>query len=192
MRRQLAARLPPRASSGPSVGFSLGRQLLLARRLCEAGAGFVTVVNANWDFHARKGIPNIPEGMGVFGPPLDHAVSAFLEDVKARGLEDKILLVITGEFGRTPGLDKNLGRHHWPKICPLVFAGGGLKHGQVVGKSDRRGGEPASEPIVIADLHATILHALFDVGRMRLDAGVPPRVLERATKGTPIAELFPA
>lgn len=176
--------------SGPSVGFSLGRQLLLARRLCEAGAGFVTVVNANWDFHARKGIPNMPEGMGVFGPPLDHAVSAFLEDVKARGLEDKILLVVTGEFGRTPGLDKNLGRHHWAKICPLVFAGGGLKHGQVVGNSDRRGGEPATEPVAIADLHATILHTLFDVGRMRTEVGVPATVLDRATKGTPIKELF--
>jgi len=176
--------------SGPSVEFSLGRQLLLARRLCEAGAGFVTVINANWDFHARKGIPNIPEGMGVFGPPLDHAVSAFLEDVKARGLEDKLLLVITGEFGRTPGLDKNLGRHHWPKICPLVFAGGGLRHGQVVGQSDRRGGEPATEPITIADLHATILHTLLDVGRMRADASVPATVRDRATKGTPIKELF--
>ena len=88
--------------------------------LGEAGAGFVTVINANWDFHARKNIPNMPEGMGVFAPPLDHAVSAFLDDLKARGLEDKILLVVTGEFGRTPGLDKNLGRHHWAKICPLV------------------------------------------------------------------------
>jgi hypothetical protein len=175
--------------SGPSVGFSLGRQLLLARRLCEAGAGFVTVVNANWDFHARKGIPNMPEGMGVFAPPLDHAVSAFLEDVKARGLEDKILLVITGEFGRS-GLDKNLGRHHHAKICPLVFAGGGLKHGQVIGQSDRRGAEPATEAITIADLHATLFHVLLDVGRMRTDIGVPTRVIDRATKGTPIKELF--
>jgi hypothetical protein len=176
--------------SGPSVGFSLGRQLLLARRLCEAGAGFVTVVNANWDFHARKGIPNIPEGMGVFGPPLDHAVSAFLKDVKARGLDDKILLVITGEFGRTPGLDKNLGRHHWPRICPLVFAGGGLSHGRVIGQSDRRGGEPATEPITIADLHATILHYLIDIGRMRVEPGLPALVTNRATKGIPIRELF--
>jgi hypothetical protein len=176
--------------TGPGVGFSLGRQLLLARRLCEAGCGFVTVVNANWDFHARKNIPNIPEGMGVFGPPLDHAVSAFLEDIRQRGLEDKIMLVITGEFGRTPGIDKNLGRHHWPKICPLVFAGGGLKHGQVVGQSDRRGGEPAGEPTTIADLHATLLHTLFDIGKMRLDVSLPTSVLDRASKGTPIAELF--
>ncbi|VTT99769.1 hypothetical protein : Uncharacterized protein OS=Planctomyces maris DSM 8797 GN=PM8797T_09159 PE=4 SV=1: DUF1501 [Gemmataceae bacterium] len=175
--------------SGPSVGFSLGRQLLMARRLCEAGAGFVTVVCANWDFHARKGIPNTPEGMGVFGPPLDHAVSAFLEDVRARGLEDKILLVVTGEFGRS-GLDKNLGRHHHPKSCPLVLAGGGLRHGQVVGQTDRRGSEPAADPIRIADLHATVLHTLLDVGRLRGDAAAPAAVLDRATNGTPIRELF--
>jgi hypothetical protein len=176
--------------NSPSIGFSLGRQLLLARRLCEAGCGFITVVNANWDFHARKGIPNIPEGMSVFGPPLDHAVSAFLEDVRQRGLEDKILLIITGEFGRTPGLDKNAGRHHWPRICPLVLAGGGLRHGQVVGESDRRGGQPATEPIEIADLHATILHTLFDVGRLRVDTSLPAKLLERVQRGRPIRELF--
>lgn len=173
----------------PSIGFSLGRQLLLARRLCEAGCGFVTVVNANWDFHARKGIPNIPEGMGVFAPPLDHAVSAFLEDIRQRGLEDKILLVITGEFGRT-GLDRNAGRHHWPRICPLVLAGGGLKHGQVIGDSDARGGSPATEPITIDDLHATLMQVLFDVGQMRLNVGLPDRILDRAQRGKPIRELF--
>jgi Protein of unknown function (DUF1501) len=176
--------------TGPSIGFSLGRQLLMARRLCEAGCGFVTVINANWDFHARKNIPNIPEGMGVFGPPLDHAVSAFLEDIEQRGLSKKILLVITGEFGRTPKLDKNLGRHHWPRICPLVFAGGGLNHGQVVGQSDHRGGQPAGTPITIDDLHATILHAMVDVGKMRLDASLPRPVLDRAQRGRPIRELF--
>ena len=128
--------------------------------------------------------------MGVFGPPLDHAVSAFLEDVEQRGLSEKILLVITGEFGRTPGLDKNLGRHHWPRLCSLVLAGGGLRHGQVVGQSDRRGGEPAGEPITIADFHATLLHALFDVGQMRLDLSLPRAVQERAQRGRPIGELF--
>jgi hypothetical protein len=65
-----------------------------------------------------------------------------------------------------------------------------LKHGQVVGQSDRRGHEPATEPISIADLHATILHTLLDVGRMRADVSVPAKVLDRATKGTPIRELF--
>jgi uncharacterized protein (DUF1501 family) len=176
--------------SGPSVGISLGRQMLMARRLCEAGAGFVTVVHSNWDFHARKNIPNMPEGMSVLAPPLDHAVAAFMEDVRARGLEDKILLIITGEFGRTPGLDKNLGRHHWPKICPLLLAGGGLRHGQVIGSSDKRGGEPAADPISIDDLHATILNAVFDVGQLRLDTSLPREVLDRAQRGTPIRELF--
>lgn len=173
----------------PSLGFSLGRQLLLARRLCEAGCGFITVVNANWDFHARKGIPNMPEGMGVFAPPLDHAVSAFLDDIHERGLDDKILLVITGEFGRT-ALDKNAGRHHWPHICPLVFAGGGLRHGQVIGQSDERGARPADKPLTINDLHATILHTLFDVSRLRLDVSLPQKIVERTFRGEPIAELF--
>lgn len=176
--------------NGPSIGVSLGRQLLLARRLCEAGCGFVTVVHGNWDFHARKNVPNMPEGMSVLAPPFDHAVAAFLDDVESRGLSDKILLVITGEFGRTPSLDAKLGRHHWPNICPLVFAGGGLRHGQVIGQSDRRGGEPAGEPTTIADFHSTILHALFDVGRMRLDGGVPAKLQQRASLGRPIAELF--
>ncbi len=176
--------------NGPSIGISLGRQLLMARRMCEAGCGFVTVVHANWDFHARKGIPNTPEGTSVLAPPLDHALSAFLEDVENRGLSDKILLVVTGEFGRTPKMDDNLGRHHWPRICPLLFAGGGLRHGQVVGQSDRRGGEPATNPVSIADLHATILHALLDVGELRLDPAVPREILTRATAGHPIAELF--
>jgi hypothetical protein len=176
--------------NGPSIGISLGRQLLLARRLCEAGAGFVTVIHANWDFHARKGIPNMPEGMSVLAPPLDHAVAAFLEDIERRGLSEKILLVMTGEFGRTPGLDENLGRHHWPGVCPLVFAGGGLRHGQVVGQSDRRGGEPEGEPITIDDLHATVLHSLVDVSQLRLDASVPREVFQRATKGKVIGQLF--
>jgi len=174
---------------GPSIGFSLGRQLLMARRLCEAGAGFVTVINANWDFHARKGIPDTPEGMGVFAPPLDHAVAAFLEDIRARGLEDKILLVITGEFGRS-GLDKNLGRHHHPKLCPLVFAGGGLKHGRVVGKSDSRGREPDGDPVTIDDLHSTILNTVFNLGELRVDTSLPAVVQERAARGRPIAEMF--
>lgn len=176
--------------NGPSIGISLGRQLLLARRLCEAGCGFVSVIHGNWDFHARKNIPNMPEGMSVLAPPLDHAVAAFLDDVEQRGLSEKILLVITGEFGRTPSLNAKLGRHHWPNICPLVFAGGGLRHGQVIGQSDRRGGEPAGEPTTIADFHATILHAMFDVGRMRLDGSVPDKLQQRAVRGRPIAELF--
>lgn len=175
---------------GPSIGILLGRQLLLARRMCEAGCRFVTLIHANWDFHARKGIPNMPDGMSVLAPPLDHAVAAYLRDVEQRGLSDKILLVITGEFGRTPGLDKNLGRHHWPDLCPLVFAGGGLEHGQVIGQSDDRGGRPVTDPITISDLHATIMHALFDVGKMRLDSSLPAKVQQRAQSGRRVEAMF--
>jgi hypothetical protein len=176
--------------SGPSIGISLGRQMLMARRLCEAGCGFVTVIHSNWDFHARKGIPNMPEGMSVLAPPLDHAVAAFLEDIRQRGLEDKILLVISGEFGRTPALDEKLGRHHWPRLCPLVFAGGGLRNGQVIGASDRRGGEPAHDAYNIDDLHATLMHAQFDISKLRLDNRLPRIVMERATRGSVIEGLF--
>ena len=116
----------------------------------------------------------------MFGPPLDHAVSAFQEDARARGLEDKIPLVVTGEFGRTPALDENAGRHHWPRVCPLVLAGGGLRRGQVVGQTDRGGGEPADAPVTIADLHVTALHALLDVNRLR--AGRPASRSGRAIR----------
>ena len=83
------------------------------------------------------------------GPPLDHAVSAFIEDVEARGLSDQILLVACGEMGRTPRINKNGGRDHWGNLGPLLLAGGGLKMGQVIGQSSRDGGEPQSDPVRI-------------------------------------------
>jgi hypothetical protein len=99
--------------------------------------------------------------------------------------------ILTGDLTVMDGkLDKNLGRHHWPRLCPLVFAGGGLKHGQVVGQSDRRGGEPAGNPITIHDFQVTLLHAMVDVGRMRLDPSLPGNLLDRAQRGRPIRELF--
>ncbi len=138
----------------------LGRQLLMTRRLCEAGAGFVTVVNANWDCHARKGIPNILEGMGVFAPPLDRAVSAFLEDLRQRGLEDKIHLVITGEFGRSPYAQNGNGRDHFAKGFTYWLAGGGSKAGTMYGETDEIGQNIVKDPVHVHDLHATLLHLL--------------------------------
>src|SRR5262249_8069800 len=98
----------------------LGRQLLLARRLCEAGCGFVTVVDSGWDLHGEVNNPNTPDGMAVLGPQLDHAVAAFLDDVQERGLSDRILLVITGEMGRSPAKNTRAegsvgvgGTGHW-------------------------------------------------------------------------------
>ncbi|MEM7014178.1 MAG: DUF1501 domain-containing protein, partial [Verrucomicrobiota bacterium] len=117
---------------------TLGKLMLMARRLCERGAGFVTVTtNFVWDMHADKNNATMPEGMSYVGAPFDHAVSAFIEDVEARGLSEKILLVCCGEMGRTPKINKNGGRDHWGKIAPLMVYGGGLKMGQVIGQSSR-------------------------------------------------------
>ena len=149
----------------------LGKQMLLARRLCEAGCGFVTVVDSCWDFHGDGNNPPTPVGMSFLGPQLDHAVAAFLEDIHQRGLSDKILLIITGEFGPTPVKDrKHGGTGHLDSLTPLVFAGGGLKMGQVIGESNRNGSAPATRRYTPENLLATVLHTLFDVGHF-----APPR-----------------
>jgi uncharacterized protein (DUF1501 family) len=169
---------------------TLGRQLLLARRLCERGAGFVTVTTSFiWDMHADVNNAPMTTGMEYVGAPFDHAVSAFIEDVEARGLSDKILLVCCGEMGRTPAINKDGGRDHWGNLAPLLLYGGGLKMGQVIGQSSRDGGEPASQPLTPKDLIATIMHSLLDIGKVRLMPGIPPRVLEAMTKGEPIHGL---
>lgn len=170
---------------------SLGKLLLLARRLCERGCGFVTVTtNFVWDMHADVNNAGVVEGMRYMGQPLDHAVSAFLEDVEARGLSDKILLVMCGEMGRTPRLNKKGGRDHWGNLGSLLLAGGGLKMGQVVGQSNRRAAEPQTEPVRIRHLIATILHTLFDVGELRLVPGAPREIAQAMTSWEPIAGLL--
>lgn len=160
---------------------SLGKLLLLARRLCERGCGFVTVTtNFVWDMHADVNNAPVAEGMSYMGPPLDHALSAFLEDVEARGLSEKILLVCCGEMGRTPRRNKGGGRDHWGNLAPLLLAGGGLRMGQVVGRSARDAGEPATEPVRIKHLIGTVLHTLLDVGKVRVQRGMAREVLEMA------------
>ncbi len=169
---------------------SLGHQMLLARRLCEAGCGFVTVHNPGWDMHGGPTQYNMPNGMRELGGPVDHAVSAFLEDVGARGLSEEILLIITGEFGRTTRIKDNGGRDHWPRLSTLAFAGGGLKMGQVVGQSNAHAGEPQSEPITLDHLFATVMHTLFDVSSLRLEANLPRDIAELLERGQPIPQLM--
>ena len=157
---------------------SLGRLLLLARRRCERGAGVVTVTTKFvWDMHADVNNAPMGEGMRYMGGPLDHAVSAFLEDVEVRGLSKKILLVVCGEMGRTPRLNKGGGRDHWGNLGPLLLAGGGLEMGRVVGQSSRNGGDAATEPVRIKHLLGTIMNAMFDTGKLRVQRGVPREVL---------------
>ncbi len=134
---------------------SLAQQMLLARRLCEAGVGFVTLHFGGWDMHGQ-----IAQGMRQLGPQVDHAVSAFVQDVHDRGLEDEILLVITGEFGRTPRINGGAGRDHWAPLSTLALAGGGLRMGQAVGESSSKAETPRTRPISPQDLMATVFHVL--------------------------------
>jgi hypothetical protein len=133
----------------------LGRQLLLARRLCEAGVGFVTINYGGWDMHG-----GIAAAMRQRAPAMDHAVAAFVEDINQRGLDENILLVITGEFGRTPRVNNGAGRDHWAPLSTLALAGGGLRMGQAVGESSERAERPRSRPITPQDLMATVFHVL--------------------------------
>jgi uncharacterized protein (DUF1501 family) len=136
-------------------GPGLGEQLLLARRLCEAGVGFVTVNHSGWDMHK-----SLVDQMDELGPQLDRALAAFVADVTARNLDRNVLLVVASEFGRTPRISVSEGREHWPAVSSIALAGGGLRMGQVIGQSDKKGAKPATTPITPQDLMATVFHAL--------------------------------
>jgi uncharacterized protein (DUF1501 family) len=168
----------------------LGKQLLLARRLCEAGCGFVTVSDCGWDMHANSNSPKNMGGLKWLAPQVDHAVAAFVEDVKQRGLSDRILLVVTGEMGRTPRLNKNGGREHYGNATPLVLAGGGLRVGQAVGRTDSTASRATTRQYAPANLFSTVLHYLFDLGKLRLRADLN-RDVKAAVEGSGVIdELF--
>jgi hypothetical protein len=141
-----------------------GRTLLIARRLVEAGVPIVQAtmgIVQTWDTH----VGNFPRLRGSLLPPLDQAASALLDDLQVRGLFDDTLVVMLGEFGRTPRISELRpgdvpGRDHWPAVFPAVFAGGGVVGGQVIGKSDRLGAQAISRTFGPPDLAATVYHAL--------------------------------
>jgi uncharacterized protein (DUF1501 family) len=166
-----------------SYGPGLGDQLLLARRLCEAGSGFVTVHYGGWDMHST-----IEKSLKGRVPQLDRAVAAFIDDVHQRGLQDDILLVITGEFGRTPRINKNAGRDHWAPLSTLALSGGGLNMGQIIGKSSKNAEIPSTKPVRPQDLMATIFkHFNIDEKLQYIDKGGRPVYM--IEDGTPIPEL---
>lgn len=169
---------------------TLGKLLLLARRLCERGAGFVTVTTSFvWDMHADENNAPMEEGMRYMGVPLDYALSALIEDIHARGLQDKILVVACGEMGRTPRINPKGGRDHWGNLGPLLLSGGGLATGCVIGRSNRDGSAPQSEPVTGQNLIGTILHTLFDVGELRLVPNLPREFGQIAASWPPIPGL---
>jgi hypothetical protein len=159
---------------------SFGQTLLIARRLVEVGVPIVQAsmgIVQTWDTHVSN-FPRLRDGLL---PPLDQAVSALLDDLEFRGLLDETLVVMLGEFGRTPRISQLTpgavpGRDHWPKVFPAVFAGAGVVGGQLIGKSDRLGAYPLSRSFGPPDLAATIYNAL----------GVDPATELRDRLGRPL------
>ena len=142
-------------------GPRLTSNFLVARRLVEAGARCVTLAFSRWDHHGNA-FPQLREDM----PLLDQGVSALADDLKSRGMDKDVSVIVWGEFGRTPTINKDAGRDHWPNVsCGLLF-GGGMKGGQVIGATDRLGGEASDRPVQFGEVFATLYHNLgIDVSK---------------------------
>jgi uncharacterized protein DUF1501 len=159
-------------------------QFLMARRLVEAGARCVTIGYSRWDWHAQTFATGRKEL-----PMLDQGVSALVEDLDRRGMLNDVTVVVWGEFGRTPRVNKDGGRDHWPQVSCALLAGGGMRTGQVVGSTNRLGEVPKDRPIHFQEVFATLYHNLgIDVGRttLRDHAGRPQFLVEMRE---PIREL---
>jgi uncharacterized protein (DUF1501 family) len=159
----------------------IGAGCLLARRLVEAGARFVSVVDTGWDTHQQI-FRELPDsrfpGSGKV-PSLDRAYSALITDLRERGLLATTLVLLLGEFGRTPKLNAVAGRDHWPRAGFACLAGGGVQGGRAIGATDGRGEAPVDRPVSPPDLAFTVLKLLgIDPGRELLTpAGRPVRIL---------------
>jgi uncharacterized protein (DUF1501 family) len=161
----------------------VGQSCLLARRLVEAGVTFVTVSDGNWDHHGQ-----LAQNFRTMVPPLDSAVATLVEDLHDRGLAERVLVLVWGEFGRTPRVNGASGRDHWPGAMSALVAGGGLKMGQVVGATTRKGESPSERPLRPEDLLQTVYHVLGidSTNDFPNDAGRPMPILNR---GRAISEL---
>ena len=160
---------------------TVGQCCLLARRLVERGVPFVTVNVGGWDTHQdlktrlKDGFTGSRKPIGLV-PSLDLAFSALIDDLKERGLFDSTLVVVMGEFGRTPKLNTAGGRDHWPRVFSVALAGGGVAGGQVIGASDAMGTMPKDNPVTPSDLVATIYKLL----------GIDPTLNLTTSDGRPV------
>jgi uncharacterized protein (DUF1501 family) len=162
-----------------------GQSTLLARRLVEAGVTFVTVLSGGeWDTHRDNF--NTLKNQSL--PPVDRAIAALVDDLYERGLDRRVMLLVSGEFGRTPKINEFAGRDHWPGAFSVLFAGGGLRVGQVVGATDRQAAFPITHPYSPGDVLATVYAFLgIDPTREFHDrGGRPMRIL---SDGRPISEI---
>ncbi|MEN1678263.1 MAG: DUF1501 domain-containing protein [Planctomycetota bacterium] len=132
-----------------------GQRLLLARRLVEAGARFVTISFGGWDHHN-----DVTGRMRRQVPRLDQAIAALISDLSERGLLDETIVLVSSEFGRTPKINNDAGRDHWPRVFSVALAGGGVRGGNVVGSSGPTANEPEDSPVTPEDLAATLYHQL--------------------------------
>ena len=129
--------------------------MLVARRLVEAGVRFVSMTCGGWDHHTR-----IEQNIKRQVPSFDKAYAALIQDLDERGLLDSTLVCVTSEFGRTPKINAQAGRDHWPKVFSNLLAGGGIKRGSVFGSSDATATEPAEDPLTVEDWATTVYHCL--------------------------------
>lgn len=164
---------------------SLGQGCLLARRLIEAGVHFVTVTDGGWDTHTN----NFKSLKDRLLPRVDQGVSALVEDLDARGLLDETLVVWFGDFGRTPKVNPSAGRDHWSTAGVALFAGGGLRCGQVVGRTNALGEYVVDSPVSPADLAATIYHVL-GINLHTWYRTPDGRPIELCPEGKPIRQLI--
>ena len=143
-------------------GPKLMEHFLIARRLVEAGSRCVTLAFSRWDHHG--------DNFGALRqdlPLLDQGLSALIADLHERGLQNDVSVIVWGEFGRTPTINKEGGRDHWPRVSCALLAGGGMKHGQVIGSTDRLGGEAKDRPVVFGEVFATLYQSLgIDVNKV--------------------------
>lgn len=141
-------------------GYAIGTQLLLARRLVEAGVGFVEVALGYWDTHGPANILGFPTMREKLCPTLDQALTALLEDLHARGMEKDVVVVVWGEFGRSPRINKDAGRDHWLPAMSALITGGGLKTGQLIGATDAKAEFVKDRPYTISNMLSTVYRTI--------------------------------
>lgn len=164
-------------------GPRLTEHFLAARRLVEAGARVVTLGFSRWDYHSNN-FGQLREDL----PLLDSALSALITDLHERGLDDDVAVVVWGEFGRTPTINPKGGRDHWPRVSCALLAGGGMKHGQVIGSTDKVAGEATDRPVAFGEVFATLYqHLGIDVNKVTLDdlSGRPQYLIEGGHQAMP-------
>jgi uncharacterized protein (DUF1501 family) len=162
-----------------ATGYKQGAQLLLARRLIEAGVGFVEVALGYWDTHGPASVLGFPHLRNRLCPVLDQSLTALVEDLHQRGMEKDVVVIVWGEFGRSPKINNVAGRDHWLPVLPALVTGGGLKTGQLIGATDNRGEYVIDKPYTISNMLSTIYRAI----------GIDPATTFVSNSGRPTAIL---